>query len=135
MDGSRAHSTRNSVGRRFRYKQMRSKLLSEVNRARAEARCQEHFINFADTWIKGAMDHYPEVVDGYFALPERPGLGVTLREDFVGNHPREQVFFNLIRGRLAQAPKEDKSLTPQAPQQRCNASGSIRMTLMAASAT
>jgi len=31
-----AHVTRNSVGKRFRYKQMRSKLLSEVNRARAE---------------------------------------------------------------------------------------------------
>jgi L-alanine-DL-glutamate epimerase-like enolase superfamily enzyme len=74
----------------------------------SRSKIQEHFNDFADTWINGAVDHYPEVVDGYFALPERAGLGVTLREDSVGEHPREQVFFNLIRGRLAQAPKENK---------------------------
>jgi len=34
---SRTHSTRNSVGRRFRYRQMRSKLVSDAHRASAEA--------------------------------------------------------------------------------------------------
>ena len=57
---------------------------------------QEHFNDFADAWVKSAVDNYPEVVDGYFNLPERPGLGVTLREEFVAEHPREQVFFNLF---------------------------------------
>jgi galactonate dehydratase len=57
---------------------------------------QEHFNDFADAWVKGAVDHYPEVVDGYFELPQRPGLGVTLVEEFVAEHPREQVFFNLF---------------------------------------
>jgi galactonate dehydratase len=57
---------------------------------------QEHFNDFADTWVKDAVDHYPEVVDGYFNLPDRPGLGVTLREEFVAEHPRQRVFFNLF---------------------------------------
>lgn len=55
----------------------------------------EHFNDFADAWVKGAVDHYPEVVDGYFDLPDRPGLGITLNEEFVASHPREHVHFNL----------------------------------------
>ena len=57
---------------------------------------QEHFNDFADDWVKDAVDHYPEVVDGYFSLPDRPGLGVTLREEFVAEHPRQRLFFNLF---------------------------------------
>lgn len=57
---------------------------------------QEHFNDFADAWVKGAVDHYPEVVDGYFQLPDKPGLGVTLMEEFVVGHPREDTFFNLF---------------------------------------
>jgi galactonate dehydratase len=56
---------------------------------------QEHFNDFADAWVKGAVAQYPEVVDGYFSLPEGPGLGVTINEDFIASHPREQVHFNL----------------------------------------
>jgi len=56
----------------------------------------EHFNDFADAWVKGAVDHYPEVVDGYFSLPERPGLGLTLNEDFIAAHPREHVHFDLF---------------------------------------
>ena len=56
---------------------------------------QEHFNDFADAWVKGAVDHYPEVVDGYFSLPEGPGLGLSLNEDFIAEHPRGEVFFNL----------------------------------------
>lgn len=55
----------------------------------------EHFNDFADAWVKGAVDHYPEVVDGYFSLPDRPGLGITLNEEFVAAHPREHMHFNL----------------------------------------
>jgi galactonate dehydratase len=57
---------------------------------------QEHFNDFADAWVKGAVDHYPEVVDGHFSLPERPGLGITLNEEFVAAHPRERVHFDLF---------------------------------------
>ena len=56
---------------------------------------QEHFNDFADAWVKGAVDHYPEVVDGYFSLSDRPGLGLSLNEDFINEHPRENVYFNL----------------------------------------
>ena len=57
---------------------------------------QEHFNDFADAWVKGAVDGYPEVVDGFFSLPDKPGLGVTLNEDFIAAHPREKIFFNLF---------------------------------------
>ena len=55
----------------------------------------EHFNDFADAWVQGAVDSYPEVVDGYFNLSDRPGLGLTLNEDFVASHPRQRVHFNL----------------------------------------
>jgi galactonate dehydratase len=35
-------------------------------------------------------------VDGYFALPEGPGLGVTLNEDLAREHPRAEVHFDLF---------------------------------------
>jgi galactonate dehydratase len=57
---------------------------------------QEHFNDFADAWVKGAVEEYPEVVDGYFSLPDKPGLGVILREDFIAEHPRQRICFNLF---------------------------------------
>jgi galactonate dehydratase len=56
---------------------------------------QEHFNDFADAWVKGAVVKYPEVTDGYFSLPEGPGLGVILNEDFIKEHPRKHVHFDL----------------------------------------
>jgi galactonate dehydratase len=56
---------------------------------------QEHFNDFADAWVKQAVDVYPEVVDGYFSLSDRPGLGVELNEDFIAEHPRQRTHFNL----------------------------------------
>jgi galactonate dehydratase len=57
---------------------------------------QEHFNDFADAWVKEAVTGFPEVVDGYFPLPQGPGLGVTLDEDFVAEHPRQGVHFDLF---------------------------------------
>ncbi len=57
---------------------------------------QEHFNDFADEWVKTTAPGNPEVTDGYFALPQGPGLGVTLNEDAVQAHPRQNVFFNLF---------------------------------------
>jgi galactonate dehydratase len=49
----------------------------------------EHFNDFADTWVQGLVDHPPTVeADGCFALPERPGLGLTLKHDMCAAHPR-----------------------------------------------
>jgi galactonate dehydratase len=60
---------------------------------------QEHFNDFVDSWVKEAASGpgYPEVIDGYFALPGGPGLGITLNEDFIREHPpKEGTSFNLF---------------------------------------
>ena len=59
---------------------------------------QEHFNDFVDSWVKESATGpgYPEVVDGYFALPSGPGLGVTINEDFIKEHPMGEGFFNLF---------------------------------------
>jgi galactonate dehydratase len=57
---------------------------------------QEHFNDFAEEWVKEAAPGNPEVVDGYFALPQGPGLGVKLNLDVIEAHPRQPVFFNLF---------------------------------------
>lgn len=57
---------------------------------------QEHFNDFAEDWVKAAAPGNPEVVDGYFALPQGPGLGVHLDEGVIEAHPRQRIFFNLF---------------------------------------
>ena len=57
---------------------------------------QEHFNDFAEEWVKAAAPGNPEVVDGYFALPQGPGLGVKLDEAVIQEHPRQRIFFNLF---------------------------------------
>ena len=57
---------------------------------------QEHFNDFAEDYVKAAAPGNPEVVDGFFALPDGPGLGVTLDEDVVAEHPRRDVHFDLF---------------------------------------
>jgi galactonate dehydratase len=58
---------------------------------------QEHFNDFAESYVKEAVPGNPEVVDGYFALPQGPGLGVVLNEEVVREHPSRQVYFDLFR--------------------------------------
>jgi galactonate dehydratase len=58
---------------------------------------QEHFNDFGEAYVKGAAPGVPEVIDGYFALPNGPGLGVTLNEDLIRQYPRERIHFNLYR--------------------------------------
>lgn len=57
---------------------------------------QEHFNDFSDEWVKSVAPGNPEVIDGYFALPQGPGLGVTLDEEVAAQHPRQEVFFDLF---------------------------------------
>ena len=56
---------------------------------------QEHFNDFSEAWVKEAAIGCPEVVDGYFSLPSGPGLGMTLNEDLIKEHPYRELFFNL----------------------------------------
>ena len=67
---------------------------------------QEHFNDFTESWVKTAAPGNPEVVDGYFALPQGPGLGVKLNLDVVREHPQQRIFFNLFveNWHLRQAP-------------------------------
>ncbi|MBB5910375.1 galactonate dehydratase [Actinoalloteichus hymeniacidonis] len=58
---------------------------------------QEHFNDFSDAFVKDVAPGNPEVVDGYFALPTGPGLGVELDLDLVAEHPRQKVNFNLFK--------------------------------------
>jgi galactonate dehydratase len=60
---------------------------------------QEHFNDFADSWIKTIQTGMPEVdpTDGCFPVPTAPGLGVTLDEDAAREHPMEAVDFNLFK--------------------------------------
>jgi galactonate dehydratase len=50
----------------------------------------EHFNDFADPWVQNLVDAPPQVSadDGCFAIPTRPGLGVTLDHDACAAHPR-----------------------------------------------
>ena len=58
---------------------------------------QEHFNDFTESFVKASAPGNPEVVDGYFDLPEGPGLGVTLDEDVVRDHPARSLHFDLFR--------------------------------------
>lgn len=57
---------------------------------------QEHFNDFAEAYVKAAAPGVPEVIDGYFGLPQGPGLGVTLDEAVCEANPRQKVHFNLF---------------------------------------
>jgi galactonate dehydratase len=58
---------------------------------------QEHFNDFADTWLSEVAPGLPEVDDqGFFPLPSEPGLGVQVDWDAADEHPREPVRFDLF---------------------------------------
>jgi galactonate dehydratase len=59
-------------------------------------RIQEYFNDFADPWVKETAPGLPDVVDGYFPLPNGPGLGVELDEEAIAANPKRDVHFNLF---------------------------------------
>lgn len=79
---------------------------------------QEHFNDFADAWVKEAATGLPEVdpADGCFPLPNGPGLGVTIDEAFIAEHPRQQIFFDLFKEdwqhRQARLDEDDTATAP-----------------------
>ena len=56
---------------------------------------QEHFNDFSEAWVKESATGCPEVIDGYFSLPNGPGLGMELNEDLIAQHPYREGSFNL----------------------------------------
>ena len=57
---------------------------------------QEHFNDFSEAWVKEAATGCPEVIEGYFSLPDGPGLGMELNEDLIAEHPYREGSFNLF---------------------------------------
>jgi galactonate dehydratase len=58
---------------------------------------QEHFNDFADSWVRDVAPGLPEVGDdGCFPVPTAPGLGVRIDWDAVAEHPRQPVRFDLF---------------------------------------
>ncbi len=57
---------------------------------------QEYFNDFADPPVKAVGVGVPEVVDGYFSLPEKPGLGVEIDEEIIAEFPQRETDFNLF---------------------------------------
>ena len=47
----------------------------------------EHFNDFADNKVKKIGNPYPEVVNGYFNIPEGPGWGVEIDYDYLESNP------------------------------------------------
>jgi galactonate dehydratase len=60
---------------------------------------QEHFNDFTEDYVRESAPGNPDVVDGYFALPDGPGLGITLNEDLVREHPARRIQFDLFEDR------------------------------------
>jgi galactonate dehydratase len=56
----------------------------------------EHFNDFAEPYVRDAAEGLPPVVDGYFSLPTGPGLGLTVNEEVIHEHPRQHIHFNLF---------------------------------------
>jgi galactonate dehydratase len=55
---------------------------------------QETFDDMVEPWVRDAIIGRPEVVDGHFALPDKPGLGVDLNEDVISAHPPMEGFMD-----------------------------------------
>ncbi len=58
---------------------------------------QEHFNDFDEPYVLACAPGLPPVVDGCFALPQGPGLGVTLDEALIAAHPVQRIHFNLYQ--------------------------------------
>ena len=58
---------------------------------------QENFNDFDAPYVNESAPGLPPVVDGYVALPEAPGLGITLNEAVITEHPGEAMRFNLFQ--------------------------------------
>jgi galactonate dehydratase len=56
---------------------------------------QECFDDFSETWVKESVIGVPEVIDGYFSLPDKPGLGIELNEELIAEHPFRVGHINL----------------------------------------
>jgi galactonate dehydratase len=57
---------------------------------------QECFDDFSETWVVEAVPGTPRPKNGYFYPPQGPGLGISLNEDLIKEHPFRAGFFNMF---------------------------------------
>ncbi len=57
---------------------------------------QECFDDFSESWVVEAVPGTPRPREGYFYPPEKPGLGISLNEDLIREHPLREGFFNMF---------------------------------------
>lgn len=57
---------------------------------------QEYFNDFTEPHTRECAHGCPAVKDGFFPLPQGPGLGMTLNEDVIREHPPREGHFNLF---------------------------------------
>ena len=58
-----------------------------IDAATPNAWLQETFEDFNEPWERELLTSFPKIVDGYFELPEGPGIGAELNLDEVRRHP------------------------------------------------
>jgi len=58
---------------------------------------QETFDDMVEPWVRDAIIGRPLVKDGYFDLPDKPGLGVDLDEKVIAEHPPMEGFMDFWR--------------------------------------
>ncbi|MFP3897479.1 MAG: enolase C-terminal domain-like protein [Anaerolineales bacterium] len=54
---------------------------------------QETFEDFATALASEIVEHPLQIKDGFIEIPERPGLGVELKEDTMAEHPYDESHF------------------------------------------
>ncbi len=57
---------------------------------------QECFDDFSESWVLEAVPGAPRPKDGYFDPPQGPGLGISLNEALIKEHPFKPGLFNLF---------------------------------------
>ena len=57
---------------------------------------QECFDDFSESWVLEAVPGTPRPQDGYFDPPQGPGLGISLNEALIKEHPFKPGLFNLF---------------------------------------
>jgi galactonate dehydratase len=55
---------------------------------------QETFDDMVEPWVREAIIGRPEVKNGYFTVPDKPGLGVDLNEAVIAAHPPMEGFMD-----------------------------------------
>jgi galactonate dehydratase len=65
-----------------------------VDVATPNFKIQETFDDMVEPWVRDAIIGRPQVRDGCFSLPEKPGLGVDLDEAVIAAHPPREGFMD-----------------------------------------